>query len=117
MPIYTKQIRCSTVGPYVLDTKEEDPPNFLCSQVACNLLALSCRELPKLLTFQVSTEHIPNWHEGIIVDADPENYVFPCFDVLFNDCQYYTYIAMQDFLIGECGLRDKDHFWFQVKAL
>ena len=117
MPIYTKQIRCQTVGPYVLDTKEEDPPNFLCSQVACNLLALSCRELPKLLTFQVSTEHIPNWHEGIIVDADPENYVFPCFDVLFNDCQYYTYIAMQDFLIGECGLRDKDHFWFQVKAL
>ena len=70
-----------------------------------------------LLTFQVSTEHIPNWHEGIIVDADPENYVFPCFDVLFNDRQYDTYIAMQDFLIGECGLRDKDHFWFQVKAL
>ena len=117
MPIYTKQIRCQTVGPYVLDTKEEDPPNFLCSQVACKLLALSCRELPKLLTFQVSTEHIPNWHEGIIVDADPENYVFPCFDVLFNDRQYDTYIAMQDFLIGECGLRDKDHFWFQVKAL
>ena len=115
--IYTKQIRCQTVGPYVLDTKEEDPPNFLCSQVACNLLALSCRELPKLLTFQVSTEHIPNWHEGIIVDTEPENYVFPRFDVRFNNRQYDTYIAMQNFLIGECGLRDKDHFWFQVKAL
>ena len=116
MPIYTKQIRCPTVGPYVLDTKEEDPPNFLCSQVACNLLALSCRELPKLLTFQVSTEHIPNWHEGIII-VEVEDCAIPCFDVLFNGCQYDTYIAMQNFLFGACGLRDKDHFWFQVKAL
>jgi len=116
MPIYTKQIRCSTVGPYVLDTKEEDPPNFLCYCVACKLLALSCRELPKLLTFQVSTEHIPNWHEGIII-VEVEDCAIPCFDVLFNGCQYDTYIAMQNFLFGECGLRDKDHFWFQAKAL
>ena len=112
--IYTKQLQRYHGGPYCLDTKEEYPPNFLCAGVTVSIIPCKLSELPLRLNFQVSTEFIPDWHEGILINSDPEATLFPCFDVLFDGKQHGIFLGLQNFLVEECGLKDQDHFWFRA---